>query len=141
TAGSPFSVKVQAFDAYGNLENAGPNAFNEIGRASCRETGSAGCVQSAAFTNGVLASHSLTLTQAGSGALVKVVNHGGTYGTAPSGVSASFTVNPAALYHFSFTLTSSSPLGHQTAGSPFSVKVQAFDAYGNLENAGPNAFN
>src|SRR5205807_512277 len=103
TAGSPFSVRVQAFDTYGNLENAGPNAFNGTVDVSSNKTCSAGCAQSAAFTNGVLATHSLTLTQAGSGALVKVVNHGGTYGTAPNGVSLRVALTPSALDHFSVT--------------------------------------
>src|SRR5439155_22418691 len=66
---------------------------------SSNKTCSAGCVQSAAFSAGVLASHSVTLTQAGSGALIKVVSHNGTFGTDPSGQSNSFSVSDAGRDH------------------------------------------
>src|SRR5205823_5721993 len=113
------------------LEDGGPNAFSGSVDVSSNKTCSAGCVESAAFTNGLLASHSLTLTQAGSAALVKVVNHGGVYGTDPSGVSASFTVNPAAT-HDLIVANFADPT---TAGVQHSFDVTAEDAFGNVTPA------
>src|SRR5438477_3010366 len=98
-------------------------------RVLCRS----GCVQSAAFTSGVLASHSVTLTEAGTGAEIDVVTHGGTYGTDPSGASNTFTVSPATLDHFTVTNTSGGAIGTQTAGTSFNVKIRAYDHYTNLQ--------
>src|SRR5207248_792240 len=63
TAGTPFSVKVTAQDTFNNTVTG----FTGTVDVSSNKTCSAGCVQSAAFTAGVLASHSVTLTQSGSG--------------------------------------------------------------------------
>src|SRR5207253_2219995 len=97
TAGGSFNVKVRAFDTYGNLEDSGPNAFNGTVDVSSTRTCSAGCVQSAAFTNGVLASHAVTLTQSGL-AEIDVVKLHSFPARRPSDLSNSFTVNPAATH-------------------------------------------
>src|SRR5436190_1528518 len=131
TAGTSFNVKIRAYDAYNNLEDSGPNVFTGTVDVSSNKTCTSGCVQSAAFTSGVLASHSVTLTEAGTGAEIDVVTHGGTYGTDPSGASNTFTVSPATLDHFTVTNTSGGAIGTQTAGTPFSVKVIARDSFNN----------
>src|SRR5205814_1122183 len=92
------------------------------------------------FVAGVLASHSVKLTQAGSGALVKVVTRGGIYTTEPSGVSNAFAVHPPPLDHFTVTDTLGGSVGTQTAGLSFDVKVTALDAFGNVDDSGPNSF-
>src|SRR5207248_328415 len=89
---------------------------------------SAGCVQSAAFTAGVLASHSVTLTQSGSGATVTATDHAG---TGKTGTSNTFTVNDAGLDHFKVEAAGGGSIGTQTAGTPFSVKVTAQDSFNN----------
>src|SRR5207247_1670910 len=91
TAGTSFNVKVRAFDQFNNLLSSGPNDYSETVDVSSPYTCPAGCIQSASFTHGVLASHSVTLTQAGASAEIDVMDHGGT----KTGASATFTVNPA----------------------------------------------
>src|SRR5438477_5976461 len=96
-------------------------------RVLCRS----GCVQSAAFTSGVLASHSVTLTEAGTGAEIDVVTHGGTYGTDPSGASNTFTVNDAGLDHFKVETGRGGARATETGGTPLSVKVSDKDSFNN----------
>src|SRR5436190_6127834 len=136
TAGTPFSVKVIARDSFNNTVTW----FTGTVDVSSNKTCTSGCTQSAAFTGGVLASHSVTFTEAGTGAEIDVVTHGGTYGTDPSGASNTFTVTPATLDHFTVTNTSGGAIGTQTAGTSFNVKIRAYDAYNNLEDSGPNVF-
>src|SRR5439155_11395206 len=93
-AGSSFNVKVTAYDAFGNVLSFGPSVYVGKVDVDSNKTCSAGCTSSANFVAGVLASHSITLTQTGSDAVIKVVLYGGVYGTDPSGVSDTFTVAP-----------------------------------------------
>ena len=52
--------------------------------------------------------------------------------------TASLTINPGALASFSFG-PANYPIGSQTAGTPFTLTITAYDAYGNVETnyAGP----
>src|SRR5450756_1153181 len=77
--------------------------------------GSEMCIRDSVWTG------SVTVTGAGSGVTLF------TTGSAMSGTSSIFTVNPGALNRFTFS-TISSP---QTAGSAFSITVTAKDVYGN----------
>src|SRR5439155_525331 len=86
------------------------------------KTCSAGCVQSAAFTSGVLASHSVTLTQSGSGATVTATDHAG---TKKIGRANSRAGKDAALDDFKVEAAGGGAIGTQTAGTAFSVKVTA----------------
>src|SRR5439155_261246 len=72
-----------------------------------------GCTTSDTFTGGVLASHSLTLTQTGSDAALYVIY---TYGP-QTGSSNTFTVDPASLNHFTFSLDSPQTNGVAFTGS------------------------
>src|SRR5436305_7593626 len=111
TAGTPFSVKVIARDTFNNTVTG----FTGTVDVSSNKTCTSGCTQSAAFTGGVLASHSVTLTEAGTGAEIDVVTHGGPYDTSPSGASNTFTVSQATLDHFTVTNTSGGAIGSQPA--------------------------
>src|SRR5207249_4952478 len=127
TAGTPFSVKVIARDTFNNTVTG----FTGTVDGSYNNTCTSGCAESAAFTSGVLASHSVTLTEAGTGAEIDVVTHGGTYGTDPSGASNTFSVNDARLHHCSMLFPYTTLFRSQTAGTPFSVKVIARDTFNN----------
>ncbi len=84
TAGVPFNIKVTAQDASNNTVTS----FNGTVDVSSNRTCSAGCTASANFTGGVLSSHSITLSGAGTGSTISVIQSGGS----ASGVSNSFTV-------------------------------------------------
>jgi len=120
TAGTPFSVKVTAQDSFNNTVTGFTGTVDVTSNKTC----SAGCVQSAAFTSGVLASHSVTLTQSGSGATVTATDHAG---TGKTGTSNTFTVNASALDHLALTPSSSSI----TAGGSQGYTVEGFDVYNN----------
>jgi hypothetical protein len=119
TAGQSFAVKLTAQDQYANTETD----FGGTVTVSSNRTCSAGCGTSAAFSSGVLAAHALTLTQAGSGAIVTVTRSGGSEG----GSSNSFEVVPAAADHL--TLTSST--ASLAAGSSRTLTAEIDDAFGN----------
>jgi hypothetical protein len=123
TAGSGFNVEITAEDQFGNTATA----FTGTADLTSNRTCSAGCVQTSAFTAGVLATTSATLTQAGSGATITATKTGGS----ETGTSNTFTVNPAALDHFSVTNTSGGSIATQTAGSAFNVKITAQDQFNN----------
>src|SRR4029077_12087122 len=123
TAGSSFNVEVTAQDQFGNTVTG----FTGTTGLSSNRTCSAGCVQTAAFTAGVLASTPVTLTQSGANSTVTATNHGGS----ETGTSNTFTVNPAAVDHFAVTNTSGGSIATQTAGSAFNVEVTAQDQFGN----------
>src|SRR6202011_5725474 len=98
TAGSSFNVKVTAQDQFNNTVTGFTGTVDLTSNRTC----SAGCVQPSAFTAGVLASSSVTLTQSGAGSTVTANNHTGS----ETGTSNTFTVKAAALDHFTFSLTS-----------------------------------
>ena len=114
TAGESFSITITAKDASNHtLTNyIGSNILNA-------STGSISPINTGNFSNGIWTG-SVTLTTAGPGITLF------TTGSGMSGTSSIFTVNSAALDHFTFnTITS------QTAGSTFSITVTAMDMYGN----------
>ena len=115
TAGTSFSITITAKDASNNtLTNyVGTNTLNV-------STGTISPISTGVFSSGVWTG-SVTVTGAGSGVTLF------TTGSAMSGTSSIFTVNPGALNRFTFS-TISSP---QTAGSAFSITVTAKDVYGN----------
>ena len=84
----------------------------------------AGCTTTAAFTNGVLAGHSVTLTESGAGATVTATR---TTGGAQTGTSNAFTVDAAALDHITISPSSATI----TAGETQSYTAEAFDQFGN----------
>lgn len=123
-AGTPFSIRITAQDQFNNTA-AG---FTGTVDVTSNRAGSAGLTTSAAFTAGVLASHSVTLTQSGTGATITATRSGGT----ETGTSVSFAVDPAGPARFDVEAAGGGPIGTQTAGAPFNVRITARDASGNV---------
>src|SRR4029078_1734432 len=98
TAGSSFNVEVTAQDQFNNTATA----FTGTADLTSNRTCSAGCTQTSAFTAGVLATHAITLSQAGAASTITATKHGST----ESGTSNAFTVTPSALDQFTGTNTS-----------------------------------
>ncbi len=130
TAGTPFSVRITARDAYGNT------LTNFTGTVDLTSTGalSAGGGTSAAFVAGVLTSASVTASSPGTFTLA-VTNTAG----AETGTSTAFTVTAGAFAKLQVlvpgeTAAPGTPSGKtgspaaQSAGTPFTVSVQAVDA-------------
>src|SRR5215208_5032161 len=126
TAGSSFNVKVTARDANANTVTGFTGAGNTVDVTSTG-TLSAGSGTTATFTNGVLASHAVTVSNTGSFTITATRTSGG----AQSGTSNAFTVNPGALDHFAVDAAGGGAIGTQTAGSSFNVRVRAQDVNNN----------
>jgi hypothetical protein len=120
-AGTPFALRITARDANGNVVTG----FNGVVDVSSNRTGSAGLTTTAAFTAGVLASQSITLTQAGTGTTISV--HSGPQ----IGASNTFIVSPAPLHQFLVEGQNGGAIGAQVAGAPFTVRLTAEDQFGN----------
>ena len=128
TAGTAFSITTIT------AQDANNNTVNFTGTVDLTETGdgAGGTVtpsQSGAFTAGVLAGQSVTLTNTGAAVTITVADHAG---TGKSGVTDPFTVNPAALHHYAVTF--SAPPFY--AGIPFTTYATAKDAYNNTITSG-----
>ncbi|MFN0157174.1 MAG: T9SS type A sorting domain-containing protein [Bacteroidota bacterium] len=122
TAGTPFSVQITAQDASNNT------VTGFIGTVDITSAGtlSSGGGTTASFVGGILSSHSVTVTSTGSMTIVATET-----GDTPTGASNSFTVNPASLDHFLVESSGGGNILTQTAGTPFSIKVTAQDAFNN----------
>ncbi|MCI0693166.1 hypothetical protein L0337_14325 [candidate division KSB1 bacterium] len=127
-AGTPFNIKIVARDFFNNSVTSfnGTVAFSNT-------TNSISPLTSGSFTNGVLASQSVTITKT-SAADVITVNGGGA-----SAVSNSFLVNAGNLAGFMLSAIPSP----QTAGVPFPLTITAVDANQNTVTgfAGTVSFN
>ena len=122
TAGSGFTIRVTARDGYGNTVTSFNGAGNTVDITSTG-TLSAGGGTTGTFSNGVLASHGVTITTSGSRTITATRTSGGSQ----NGTSASFTVNPAAATSLDVVAPATA-----TAGTPFSVTVTARDTYSNV---------
>ncbi len=125
TAGTPFNVRLTALDANNNV------ATGFTGSAVLTSTGSltGAPVTTAAFTNGVLASQSVTLTNTGSFTITAT-----TASPATTGTSVAFTVIAGATTHFAIVATGGGAIAQQTAGTPFNIQITALDASNNTAN-------
>ncbi len=123
TAGNSFSITVTAEDREGNTipTYAGPVAMSDL-------TGTLTPQVSGSFSGGSW-NGNVIVTKTGSSNKI-IVN-----GSDKNGTSNSFNVNPASLDHFSISDISSP----QTAGTPFSVTIEANDAYENIVTGFTNA--
>src|SRR5439155_581130 len=112
TAGSAFSIKITARDANNNT------VTGFTGTATITSTGtlSAGGT-TVAFTAGVLASHSVTISNTGSFTLTAT--------SGSSGTSNAFTVNRGALNNFLVEEAGGGEIGTQTAGTAFNIRITA----------------
>ena len=140
TAGSAFSADVTALDAYGNAASGwittngcvvfsgpsnSPNNTPPIYPAAASCNGSPSGQSRLSFdSSGKATASGIKLFNAASTTLMvadaATQTHTG---------SATFTVQPAALDHF--TVTNLSPAAPETANTPFSADVTALDVYGN----------
>ena len=130
TAGTPFALtSITAKDAYGNACSNGPNVFT----GTVNFSGTAGATgTSAGFSDGVLNTPSVTVTNAGSGKTITVND-----GFAHTGTATITTVGPGPAAAIALTSGNNQSGLHGTAlGSPFVVTVT--DAYGNPGSAGTN---
>ncbi|MDE3090186.1 MAG: hypothetical protein KGJ80_12455, partial [Chloroflexota bacterium] len=141
TAGTAFAITtITAQDVNNNT------VTSYTGTVDITETGggAGGTVspsQSSAFTAGVLSGQSVTLSKAGTGVTITVTDHGGT----KTGTSSTFTVNAGAFTKLQLLVpgetaapgTASGQTGTpsaQTAGTAFTVTVNAVDANWNVVN-------
>jgi hypothetical protein len=134
-AASAFTVKITAQDVNNNTVTSFTGAGNTVTVSSNRVC-SNGCTTTSTFTNGVLSSSSVTLTQAGASSTVTATR---TSGGSQTGTSNTFTVSAGSFAKLQLLLpgetaapgTGTGKTGspnQQTAGSAFTVTVNAVDA-------------
>ena len=123
-------LTVQAEDAYGNHLTTGGASVTITQLAG---TGTIGTVVDNG--DGTYSALVTAPTATGSGVFVATLNGDPVQNGTASQTQATVTYVPGPLDHFGFATDS----GTQTAGSPFTVTVTAYDAYGNVETgyAGP----
>ena len=132
TAGAAFNIQITAQDANNNTQTFFDGAGNTVDITSTG-TLSAGGGTSATFTNGVLASHSVTITNTGSFTITATDSAGGLGTGTEVGVSNSFTVDPGPLDHFLVEAVGGGAIGTQTAGAAFNIQITAQDANNNTQ--------
>ncbi|MDZ7379745.1 MAG: DUF2341 domain-containing protein, partial [candidate division KSB1 bacterium] len=120
TAGTPFSIRITARDSLGNTVTT----FNDTVDITSTGTLSAGGGTTAAFTNGVLASHSVTISNTGTFTITATRTAG-----TETGTSNSFTVNAGAASQLAFVTQP----GNGVAGQALSPQpvVEVRDSLGN----------
>ena len=123
TAGTAFNVTVNAVDAYWNVVSSAP--ANSIAITST--DGNAALPANANLSSGTQ-TFSVTLKTVGT---QTVTATDASNGAITASISPSITVNPGALSTFVITNTSGTSITTQTAGTAFTIKIVAQDAYGN----------
>lgn len=116
TAGVNFVINITAYDQYGNVKLGFQDAVSltdSSGTIYPTTTGN--------FVNGEI-SQSVRVTMALDGEWIRA-----TYNSI-TGISNSFNVSPGSLDHFIIDA-----INDQVAGTPFSITVTAYDAWGNLK--------
>ncbi|MDD2304431.1 MAG: YDG domain-containing protein, partial [Prolixibacteraceae bacterium] len=119
TAGVAFTVKITARDA----SNATIIDYVSSAAITSNSTLTNGAT-TANFVNGVLQSHQVILTQAGTLKTLTATQGG------VSSTSNTFTVLPASINSFTLVANGGNPV---TAGTPFSVQVTVYDQYSNIK--------
>jgi alpha-tubulin suppressor-like RCC1 family protein len=138
-AGVQFSVSITAKDAYGStvmgytgaqcLTFSGPGSSPNSTAPRYLALGSCAVGQSAVtFMNGVAAAVPITLYNASTSTVITATDTS----LGVSGSTGAFTVNAAGTAGYTLTDSSGLPLGSQTAGTAFSVRLAAVDPYGNV---------
>ena len=119
-AGVAFNTRITARDSEGSTVTD----FTGTTTITTNSTLTAGGT-TAAFSAGILATHSVTLTLAGASKTLTA-----TYSGSPvtTGTSNTFTVLPNILHHFTLA-----PDGTITAGTAFTVTATAYDVYNNIK--------
>ncbi len=122
TAGAAFAIKIVAQDQYNNVvvSHSGPGSAVTLSNT----TASIGPTSSGNFSNGVLASQSVTITKTSSADAITATHTA----SGTNGVSNNFAVNAGPLADFRIL-----PVGSpQTAGVAFPLVVTAVDANENI---------
>ena len=119
-AGVAFSTRITARDSY-NTTVTDFTGTTTITTNSTLTTGGT----TAAFSAGILASHSVTLTLTGVSKTLTATYSGSPVTTSTSNT---FTVLPNILHHFALAVD-----GTITAGIPFTVTATAYDVYNNIK--------
>ncbi len=127
-AGAPFTIRIEAQDAFGNIVTTHTSAVTIANTTSSITPATSG-----AFTSGVLASQSVTITKTANADAITV--NGGL--PASSGVSNAFAVNHGPQTDFRIGPVASP----QTAGASFALVVTAVDANNNTVTSFANTVN
>lgn len=126
-AGQPFNIKVRAVDGYGNTYTD----FNQTVTVTADANIQNGGGQTANFTDGVLASHSMTLSTSGETKIyVENININ------RNGESNPFTVTPAEVDFDSTEITADPQQIKANGSSTSEITVQLEDQFGNYLNTG-----
>ncbi len=120
-AGTPFSIDITARDFLGNTVTG----FTATADITSSGSLSAGGGTTVSFTNGVLSSHSVTISNTGSFTITATETS-----STPNGVSNAFTVDPGPPTQLGYSVQPS----NESAGVAIApaIKVQVQDSQGNL---------
>lgn len=135
TAGTSFSLKITALDAYENIIESFNGATNTV-EITSTGTISSGSGTTTTFTNGVLSSHAVTITSAGSTTITARKT-----ASSETGTSNSFIVNPADADATNTTITAGQPFLQNDGSDNTTITVQLVDAYGNNLTTNPGTIN
>src|SRR5437868_2339990 len=129
TAGTPFNITITAQDAGNNtVIGYSGNGF-KVKLTSTGTFSASTAITTAAFTNGVLTNHSVTITNTGNFTITATDNGGGT----ATGTSNSFQVNAGAASKLAFIQQPTTTTAGQAIIPAVTVQIQ--DANGNLTNS------
>ena len=129
-AGGPFNIQITARDFLGNTAISFTGVGNTVEISSTGAL-SGGSGTTATFTNGVLSSHSVTISNIGSFTITATDSAGGLGTGNETGISNAFTVNAGALGHFLVEAFGGGNIGTQMATVPFNIRITAQDANNN----------
>lgn len=135
TAGTSFNLQITALDAFDNIIENFDGAGNTV-EITSSGTISSGSGTTATFTNGVLSSHAITITSAGSTTITARKT-----ASSETGTSNSFTVNPADADATNTTLTAGQPFLQNDGSDNTTITIQLKDAYGNNLTTNPGTVN
>jgi hypothetical protein len=123
TAGTSFGLKIAAEDAYGNVATGFTGSLT-LALSSNPGGSTLGGRLTATASAGVASFSGLTLNKVGTGYTLKASG-----GSLTAATTSGIAVTPAAATHLVVT---TEPPSSVTAGSGFSLKITAVDAYGNV---------
>lgn len=132
TAGVPFNIRITAQDAFNNTVTTfdGTNNTTVITSSGTLSVGNG---TTAPFTNGVLNSHSVTITSAGTTTITARRS-----ASTESGTSSSFIVDPGPADETTSTITSAKSFLQNNGTDQTLITVQLKDEFGNNLTTGGN---
>lgn len=132
TAGVPFNIQITAQDAFNNTVTTFDGTGNTAIITSSG-TLSSGNGTTATFANGVLSSHSVTITSVGATTITARRS-----ASTETGTSSSFTLEPGPADETMSTITSAESFLQNNGTDQTSITVQLKDEFGNNLNTGGN---